>query len=93
MKMAALYLFLLPLLTLCVPDTASNPSVAFRCPFSIMNDGSLKPDPIEPEDEDDEETMETRTDISWCLPKTYLMERPPFGGRRTKYSMALKMFL
>ena len=93
MKMSALYLLLLPLLTLCVPDTASNPSVAFRCPFSIMSDGTIKPDPIDPEEEEDEEAMSRRNDISWCLPKTYLMERPPFGGKTISPSTLLYFFL
>ena len=74
---------LLALSALFIPPSPASPSPAFRCPFTELANGTLVPDPP-PEDGSGLEDGEEREDIVWCLPKTYLMERPPFGGETVK---------
>ena len=70
------------------PMIFSMPSVAFRCPFKIDSNGQKGVD-IDMEDENDHILEE---DISWCLPRTYTMERPPFAaGKPYSYTVITKL--
>ena len=74
--------FLLLFLTILLPSPAA-PTSAFTCPFTIMANKSInlnEQDEMRRRDVTAEELEEEMASLVWCLPKTYIVERPPFMG-------------
>ena len=82
----SLGLFLLLYFCLCfIPPPASPASTsAFTCPFTLTANRSIdlsnRADEMLRREVTEEEFDEELAALVWCLPKTYVVERPPFLG-------------